>query len=137
MSRAALALIVLAGCFRVGPVKVGLLPPMAQSSTRDPDRTRNFIQEPAAPNGEGGVVAAGADPLSKGPVSGGVTASSIALWRLVGLPMYLGVYGTFDETGLVELDADKREEQAKLRAKTAPESVDKPLDGSGPAHEEQ
>ncbi|MGE0398419.1 MAG: hypothetical protein AB7T06_17065 [Kofleriaceae bacterium] len=116
MSRATLALIVLAGCFRVGPVKVGLLPPMPNGTQRDPDRTRNFIAEPATPSGEGGVAAAGADPLGAGPVSGGVTLTSIALWRLAGLPAFLGVYGTFDETGLVELDPDKREEQAK-RAK--------------------
>jgi hypothetical protein len=136
MTRVALALILVAGCFRVGPVKVGLLPSMGGGSTRDPDLTRNFVQEPAQPNGEGGVAAAGADPLSKGPVSGGVSLASFALWS-IGFPTYLGLYGTFDETGLVELDPDKREQQDKLRAKTAPQPADEPLHGAGSAAEEQ
>ena len=113
--RGLLAVIVLGGCFRVGPVKIGLLPSIPNNQ-RDPDRTRNFIQEPSQPDGEGGVTAAGEDPLSVGPVSGGLPITSYALSRLAGLRAYFGVYGTFDETGLVELDPEKREE-AKLRAK--------------------
>jgi len=136
MTRGALALIVLAGCFRVGPVHIGLMPPIA-SSSRDPDRTRSFVAEPAAPNGEGGVAAAGADPSSKGPVSGGVTLTSVLLWKLAGLPTFLGVYGTFDETGIVELDDEKRAEQGTLRAKAAQEPVHEPLDSAGSANEEQ
>jgi hypothetical protein len=116
-------------------VKIGLMPGLPNNQ-RDPDRTRNFVQEPSQPNGEGGVAAAGTDPLSAGPVSGGVTLSSFALMRLAGLQTFFGFYGTFDETGLVELDPEKREAE-KLRAKAAEKTVDESLDGAGAAHEEQ
>lgn len=135
MSSAALALILLAGCFRVGPMKVGLMPGIPNDQ-RDPDRTRNFVQDPSQPNGEGGITTAGADPLSKGPVSGGVSLVSYALSRFAGLQAFWGIFGTFDETGLVELDPEKREQET-LRAKATKETLDKPFDGAGPAHEEQ
>jgi hypothetical protein len=133
--RALLLLILVGGCFRVGPVKVGLLPPIPNDQ-REPDRTRNFIAEPSAPDGEGGVTAAGEDPLRVGPVSVGVSAASFMLWQLVGIRPFFGLHGTFDETGLVELDPEKRE-QDKLRTKAAQEPVDEPRSGAGPAREEQ
>ena len=55
----------------------------------------------AASGGEGPSSKAGTDPLAKGPLSGGLTLTSFALWALVGVSPLLGAYGTFDETGLI------------------------------------
>jgi hypothetical protein len=99
----ACAVVAIAAC-GVGPVRVGLMPRMAPiGQSRDPDPTRNPTEQgmQAASGGEGASSKAGADPLAKGPLSGGLTLTSFALWALVGVSPLLGAYGTFDETGLI------------------------------------
>jgi hypothetical protein len=73
--------------------------PIGQS--RDPDPTRNPTEQGLQPAGNDGSTKAGADPLAKGRISGGLTLTSFALWALVGVSPLLGAYGTFDETGLI------------------------------------
>lgn len=94
-----------AGACRVGPVKLGMMPRMAPiGQSRDPDPTRMPVEPAIQPSGEHApsAPAAGSDPLTVGPVSGGVTVASLFLWQLLGVRPMLGLYGTFDETGLIE-----------------------------------
>ncbi len=107
-------LVLLAGCM-VGPARIGLVPRMAPiGQSPDPDPTRNPVEQglgPSEANPQENVQAR--DPLPIGKrLSGAVSASALLFWVSTGKSPLLGIYGTFDETGLVhELGEGEKTEQ--------------------------
>ena len=99
----------------VGPAKIGFMPRMAPiGQSPDPDPTRNPTEqglEPSAAHPEENARAQ--DPLPIGKrIAGGVSAAALLFWVSTGKSPLLGIYGTFDETGLVhELGEGEKTEQ--------------------------
>lgn len=93
-----------AGCM-VGPAKLGFMPRMAPvGASRDPDPTRVPGEqglESAAAQGHPEANMRTKDPVPLGKFSSAVSGSALLYWVATGKTPLLGVYGTFDETGLV------------------------------------
>lgn len=110
--RSGFLLVFAAGCM-VGPARLGFMPRMAPiGESRDPDPTRVPGEqglESAAAQGHPEANAPVKDPLPLGRFSTAVSGSALLFWVATGKTPLLGVYGTFDETGLVnEIPDDEK-----------------------------
>ena len=84
-----------AGCG--GTTRFALLPPL-QTSVRDPNPTRSFVETQVTPPKDAGDGRSRRSPGVIGSIDAAVSGAAVLSWLLGGAAPLVGIYGTFDET---------------------------------------